>query len=477
MPDPDPAAHPPGEAPLPSLIGRGPELVALESLLAGAARGEGRMVTLEGEAGIGKTLLLETTLAQAHARGFRCFVGAAEELERHRPFGVMAESLGIGRRVPVRRGGGAAELSLEGEDTRRGEIARLLAGEGPSRGTSLLAAAPEAEFRIVDALIDFVEHLCDAGPVVVALDDLQWADPSTLLALNRLGREISRLPAVLMATMRPLPRSTDLHTLLEGLWGRGALRLTLGKLSDAAMADLLTSLIGARPGERLLSQLARAGGNPFFAKELLSSLQREGAISRVDGVAEVADTHLPSSLTDTILQRLSFLSEDALEVLQVASILGSSFSVADLASAVGSSVATLAPILASAVRAGILGDDGPLLSFCHDLIRQALYLSLSPALRAWLHLAAAHVLAEAGRSHEEVAEHVVRGAARGDHAAAEWLSTAAGQAAGRSPAVAAELLQRALDVAPAQAAYRAGGRAVWRYLSEFCRAHAVPSDQ
>ncbi|GAC1369039.1 MAG: LuxR family transcriptional regulator [Actinomycetota bacterium] len=239
---------------------------------------------------------------------------------------------------------------------------------------------------------------------------------------------------------------------------RGALRLSLGTLDDEAVAELVETLIGARPGDRLLGQVARAGGNPFFTTELVASLQRAGAITLVNDVAEVAVNALTPTLTNTILQRLSFLSEEALETLQVASILGSSFSVADLASAVGTRAPTLAPILSAAVRAGILGDDYPLLSFRHDLIREALYQSVQPALRAWWHLAAAQVLAD-GRSHEELAEHVIRGASPGDLGAVEWLRTAAQQAAGRSPVAAAILLQRALDLAPATTPHRDQARA------------------
>src|SRR5438128_1758933 len=400
------------------------------------------MVVLEGEAGIGKTFLLEEALDRAEALGFRCFIGGAEELEQHRPFGAISESLRIGRR------GRGSSVAHPGENERLARIAGLLAGDAGAAGNALLPGAPEAQFRIVDALIDFVEHLCSGGPVVVALEDLQWSDPSTLLALNRLGREIPRLPAVLIATLRPLPRSADLQVLLEGLAARGAVQLTLGRLDEEAVATLVETLLGARPGAGLLGQVARAGGNPFYVTELVASLQREGAVTMVDDVAEVTEVALPSSLSSTILQRLSFLSEEALETLQVASILGSSFSMANLAVAVGKHAPALTPILASAFRAGILGVDGRLLVFRDDLIRDVLYQSIPAAVRDWLHLAAAHFLAEAGRPYEELAEHVVRGAAPGDVHAIEWLWTAARQAAPRSPAVAVELLERALELVP-----------------------------
>jgi len=488
------------------IVGRSTELGGILQILAHASNGQGGMVLLQGEAGIGKTFLLEAALRQAEDLGFRCFCGAAEELERHRPFGAISESLGIGRRGRSRAGspshgkhrarkgapqaspspvagspsngdarrepdaGEPLEMTMAAEALRRDEIAGLLAGDTGTAASAILPGAPEAEFRIVDALIDFVEHLCSTGPVVLALEDLQWSDPSTLLALNRLGREIPKLRAVLIATLRPLPRSADLQALLEGLAARGAVQLGLERLDEEAVATLVETLLHAKPGAGLLGQVARAGGNPFFATELVASLQREQAIAIMDDVAEIAPVRpassngaengappgsgpgsgaaLPPSLSSTILQRLSFLSEEALETLQVASILGSSFSVADLAVAVGKRAAALTPILAAAVRAGILGEDGRLLAFRHDLIRDVLYQSMPAAIRDWLHLAAAHFLAEGGRGHDEIAEHVVRGAAPGDVHAVEWLRTAARQAAPRSPAVAVELLGRALELAP-----------------------------
>jgi DNA-binding CsgD family transcriptional regulator len=465
-----------------ALVGRAAELDELMATLDRAAGGAGRLAFVEGEAGIGKTVLLEEALVGAEAMGFRCFAGSAEELECHRPFGAIAESLGIGRR------GRVPDVTFPGEEERRLELAGMLAGDitetrllaaditetrppaaepsekagkgdGPARteqgpGTTVLPGGAEAEFRIVDALVDFVEQLSAAGPVMVALEDLQWSDPSTVLALNRLGREISKLPVVLIATLRPVPRGADLQALLDGLTARGALRLFLHRLDEASVAELVEGMVGMPPGPGLLGELSRAGGNPFFATELVASLQRQGALTELEGRAEVGSVPLPPSLTSAIMQRLTFLSEEALETLQVASILGSSFSVADLAAATGRRVPALTPILTASVRAGILGEDGSNLAFRHDLIRDALYQEMPAALRGWWHLAVARVLTDSGRTADELAEHIVRGAPPGDLLAVEWLRTAARQAETRSPTVAAELLQRFLERAPATDPHR-----------------------
>ena len=427
------------------LVGRVDELSELLSVVQRASGG-GQIVTLEGEAGIGKTSLLQELLDRAARQGFRAFAGGADELERHRPFGAISECLGLGRR------GQPANGLLSGEEERRARIAQLLSGAPAGAGAMappVLPEAPDVQFRIVDALADLVEHLCAAGPIILAIEDLQWADPSSLLALARLAREIPALPVALVCTRRPQPRSVHLAAFLGDLRTVGAHAFSLDRLDGDAVA----ALVGARPGPGLLAHIARAGGNPFFATELVASLQREGAIRYDGGEAEVAagPGAVPASLTTTIRRRLSFLPDRAMQMLQVASVLGSSFAVADLAAVLERPPADLAPELGAAVAAGVLREQGRTFTFGHDLIREALYSGMPGALRHALHLSAARALAEVGLPPEEVAEHVVRGAAPGDLAAVAWLRSAAQQAATRSPGIAAELCQRALEIALAGA--------------------------
>src|SRR3989440_5235954 len=129
---PPPHAVPAATPPRRPVVGRGAELSELTAALDRAAGFAGGLVFIEGEAGIGKTFLLEETLARARDLGFRCFAGSAEELECHRPFGAIAESLGIGRRG---RGPG---VTLPGEEELRIQLSRMLAGD--IEETRLLAA-------------------------------------------------------------------------------------------------------------------------------------------------------------------------------------------------------------------------------------------------------------------------------------------------------------------------------------------------
>jgi predicted ATPase len=217
----------------------------LAGALQAAAGGTGRSFLVEGEAGIGKTSLLEAALEAAGRLGLQVFWAAAEELERRRPFGAILDCLGIDRTAT---------------DPRRAEIARVLEEAQSPTGWEPLAAAAHGEFRVVEAILTLVEELSVQRPLAVAIDDLQWADPSTLLVLHGLGRSIHRLPVLLVGACRPLPRPPDLERLMASLTAHGARRLVLGPLDEQAVAALVDTLVTARPGPRLLRQVAGAGG-------------------------------------------------------------------------------------------------------------------------------------------------------------------------------------------------------------------------
>jgi predicted ATPase len=421
-----------GTDPERGLVGRSAELGQLRSAVRQVVDGIGQAVLVTGEAGIGKTRLVAEGLDGAGRLGVQVFRGAAEELERRRPFGAVADCLGIGGSPP---------------DSRRAAIARLLAEDPGGIDGDWLGDTPQAEFRVVEAVIALVEELSAHSPVMLAVEDLQWADPSTLLVLQRLGRRVGQLPVLLVCTARPVPRSQELEGCLQLLRASGAAELLLGPLDGAATTRLVEQLVGAPPGSGLLAQVAGAGGNPLFVTELVGALQRDGSIALgSDGTAELTRVGIPPSLPLLILHRLSFLAPATLELLRVASVLGASFAVADLSAVVGRPTAVLLAALEEAIAAGILESRDQLLGFRHDLIWEALYQDLPAPLRRGLHRDAGRALAAAGAPPEQVAEQLVRGASPGDRQAVAWLQRAARAAAPRAPAVAVDLLQRALEL-------------------------------
>jgi DNA-binding CsgD family transcriptional regulator len=409
-------------------------MAVLGEALDRVASGHAAVVLIEGEAGIGKTRLLDEALEDARGRGMQVVVGRAEELERTRPFGLVAEAFGCVRSAP---------------DPRRMAIAEMLAGGGGDQGPITVTSDPGLQFRVIDALADLAEELALSGPLVIGADDLQWADPSSLVTLAALSRRLAYLPAMLIGCLRPWPRRPELDRLSGALAAAGARHLILRGLADDAVSDLVAEVVAAAPGPGLLARMADAAGNPLFVTELLGALIQEGAVETAGGRAEAAEVPLPPTLRLTILRRISFLPEDTLLALRAASVLGSGFSLTDLATVTGRSSLGLSVALEKAIRASALEDDGVRLRFRHDLIRGSIYEDLPASMRRALHREAGLRLAEAGAPALQVAEHLARAATSGDAETIAWLGRAARDAAARSPDIAADLLARAVGLMPA----------------------------
>jgi hypothetical protein len=216
---------------------------------------------------------------------FRVILGRSDEVERSRPFGSLVEALD----------------RCVGTEPRTAEIGRLLRGDGEVGRPIEPARDPGLQFRIVDCIVDLVEQLALDGPVALALDDVQWADPSTLLTLRFLARRLADLPLALVLTARPLPREPDLAELLDGMSRSGATQFTLGPLAADAVTRLVADLVSAEPSAALLDRADGAAGNPRFVIELVTALGAEGAIETVDGRAELRSASQRASLRRTIL--------------------------------------------------------------------------------------------------------------------------------------------------------------------------------
>jgi DNA-binding CsgD family transcriptional regulator len=421
-----------GTARAAQLRGREAEIAALGEALDRAASGRSAMVLLEGEAGIGKSRLLAAAVDGAQYRGMQVAVGRAEELEQARPFGLIASAL---------------ECVPSSLDPRRAAIAGLLAMHGSGdRRPITVTSDPGLQFRVLDAFVDLTEQLALSGPLLIGVDDLQWADPSSLLTLGTLIRRLAYLPVTLIGCVRPSPRRPELARLYGMLLDAGARQISLDGLDAAAVSALVAESVDAEPGPGLVAEVAGAAGNPLFITELLSALIQDDTIQITDGRAEVTKATLPPTLRLTILRRISFLPERTLAGLRGASILGSSFTVTDLSVTMGQPAADLSLALSDGLVAGVLDADGLRLRFRHDVIREAIYEDLPLSVRRGLHREAGQRLAGAGRPALQVAEQLARGAEPGDAEAIAWLTQAAREFAARSPAAAADLLHRAIGL-------------------------------
>lgn len=416
----------------PEIVGRDEEFGRLIGLLNRAPTERAQFLLIEGEAGIGKSTLVDAFAEEAGQRGYRLLRARADDLTRRQSFALIGGCLGANWLLPP-------PTWPDGDPT-----VRSLADRG--------AAWTRVELQASEETIAVVETLCASSPVAVVLDDLHWSDAASLFVLRTLIRHVASLPLVLLGTMRPVPRSEELAGLVADFGPRQ--RLALGPLDDAAVVALSRSSTGSAPGPRLQQQLALAGGNPLFVLEMLDTLDVDGSLRQVAGppgsgpIAEVERVETPPSLAMMLLHHLSFLPAETLWLLRVASILGVGFRPAHLAALTGRNMAELMAPLAEASTAGLLHDVGEELRFRHELVREALYGDLPLGVRSELHRDAARALAERGAAPSLVAEHLMRGAEPGDEAAARTLGEAARRIAVEAPATATDLLEQAIAIAP-----------------------------
>lgn len=301
-----------------------------------------------------------------------------------------------------------------------------------------------------ELLLALVDRTCESRPVLLVLDDMQWADQASLLVWHRLGRSVEQLPLLLVGAYRPVPRRAELDQLRRGLSGRGGTTRVLGPLAPQESLRLVAARAGGQSCGPELTHLAeRAAGNPGYLTELVDALAREGGIRVTGGVAELAGRAVggraPASLAAAIADRLDFLSEQATATLRSAALLGTEFAVHDLAVVLRRPASELIAVLEEAVGAGVITEAGASLAFRYPLIRQALYEGTPQAVRTALHHEAARALSEAGAPTVQVAEQLLPAADTVDEWVLGWLADVAPTLTHRAPQTAIELLRRAID--------------------------------
>jgi DNA-binding CsgD family transcriptional regulator/tetratricopeptide (TPR) repeat protein len=408
-----------------AMVGREDELRRLDGLVRQVAQGRAGLVWVQGEAGIGKSALVDAVAARASQAGCSVLRGAGDELEQAFPLRLMADALAVSPRSP---------------DEYRARIARLLCGEanGPGVVDPVLAAG--------ERLLELVDRLCTDRPLVLVTEDLHWADEASLLLWNRLARALNQIPLLLVGTSRPVPCRATVARLRELVGERHGEVVDLGPLDHADVDRIAGTVLDAAPGPRLSGELARAGGNPLYALELLDALMHDGLVEVGDGMAEFTGEPgaTPDSLSVVLGRRLRYPQADTADVLQIAALLGNDFDLSELAVVSGRSAAELSPVVEEAVAAGVVRAAGPRLLFRHELIRQVLVDQLSTATRAGLHSDFARALAAAGLGVEVVARHVLAGPEAADHWVLRWLAEVPEPMLYAAPQVAAELLTRAM---------------------------------
>ena len=286
------------------------------------------------------------------------------------------------------------------------------------------------------------------GPLLISLDDLQWADSGTAAALLALPVRLADLPVAWVLAFRPDQGSAQVLSAIEHLDDSGAERIVLGPLDDDAVAQVAEDVMDAEPDDALLDLVKGAHGSPFVLTELLSGLRDEDLIRVVAGRAELVEARLPRRVAFTMRERLRSVSAPAREAATVAASLGRRFSFTDLANMLDRPPATLLGPVEELIDSGMLVESGDRLAFRHDVTREAVRESVPVSARRALDRQAADVLLAAGAAPVEVAAQIAASAEPGDEQAISILLRAGEALATTDPGAGADLSRRALELAP-----------------------------
>jgi DNA-binding CsgD family transcriptional regulator len=399
------------------LRGRDAELGLLRKHLIRLANGAGSSWLIEGGQGLGKTSLIEHAMSLARSGGVDICHCVAET------------------------GDAAVELAVL--------MAALFEGNEPLLDRSAVRythASGEQRYWILQDIQTLLEHAARSRPILICLDDLQWADSGTLAAIRSLPARLACLPIGWVMAYRPADPGSDLGRATAELFRNGAAKTVLGRLDRTAVAAVAADVLGAVPGDSLLDLAQGARGNPFYLMELLSGLREEGLVSLDAGQAGLVERRLPLRTREGLRRRLARTSPAAREVAAIAGSMGRRFTVTQLAAVLDVPASSLLEPVQELIASELLADAGDNLGFTHDLNREAVRASQAPwAVRA-LDRQVASALLAVGALPGEVAVQLASSAVPGDADAVSMLMKACDALGGTDPGQAADLALRALDL-------------------------------
>jgi DNA-binding CsgD family transcriptional regulator len=417
----------------PPLLDRTPELSAIDAALSSAVSGKGSTLLVEGEAGIGKTRLLLEARKRAADAGMTVLSARAAEFEGGYAWGVVRQLFD-----PL--------LRTEGGRLLRGDAAAL-AGPALSHGST---PGVEDAFSILHGLYWLTVDITQRAPLLLAVDDLHWADQPSLNFISHLARRLDGLPLLLALTVRE-PRSATVQerTATASLAAEaGVTELRPAALGAAACAELVRAGLGDDPAPAFLQACREAtGGNPLLVNALLASLAAEGVRGRGDDVPRLLQL-APDTVSRSVLLQLGRMAPSALAAARAVAVLGTAATTGRVARLAGLDEDVCAEAV-GALMAERLVEGDRALRFVHPLVRSAVYQELAPPLRQRWHQRAARMLDGEGARAEEVAVHLLAADASGDEWVVDRLRKAAEDAWHRGAADVATLcLERALAEPP-----------------------------
>jgi len=382
----------------PTLVGRVAELAELTAALADAQRGRGRAMLVAGEAGIGKTRLVNELAGRARDDGATVLIGRCfGVVDTPAPYLPLLDALrtrpgveGPGVEGPGVEGPGLDPPGLDppGLDP-PGDLLRAAAESGPS---------PDARARIFEGLGRALDAMAEPGPLLLVVEDLHWADVSTLDFVGYLSRGIHDRRMALVATYRDdelTPGDPLFRLVVELVRARDAEVLELPPLSRQEARHLVEISARGGPTSDLIDAVVeRAGGNPFFAEELLAAAERDEA-------------ELPRLLRDALLQRVARIGADGRSVLRLAAAIGRDAPYGLLSELTPLPQPRLDDALREAVDHGVLVPDHEAATyrFRHALLAEAVYGTILPGEAQRLHQRLALALTDHDGLDAELARH------------------------------------------------------------------------
>jgi predicted ATPase len=431
-----------------AFAGREAERGAVRAIIDGALIGQGSLVMLGGGPGVGKSRLAMEMTEYASRLGFKCLVGHCYERDEPYPYLPFVEIIESGL---------VQAASLDDFRHRLGENAAELAQLAPSLRRvfpdipePLALPAAEKRFYLFQSLSEALARSARTRSYLLILEDLHWADESTLALLSHLASRIVQLPFVIIGTYRDgYPDSSPaLVRTLEELIRLGIRPLKLHGLAKDAVAQMLNALSRQQAPENLVSLIFdRSQGNPFFVEELYRHLNEEGRLFNADGRFRaditINEIEVPENVRLVVGRRLERLDENQKRVLAAAAVIGRSFSFQLLAEISQIDVDELFTVVEKAQQMGIIipsaeGPERPF-TFGHELVRQTLLAGIAVPRQQRLHASVVDAIERldpdaTDERAGDIADHLLKAGSSADQRRLVHYLTLAGKGALRAAA-------------------------------------------
>ena len=423
------------------LLERDAELAVLAAALDDARAGEGRLVVVEGSAGIGKSRLLAEVRALAAAAGMQILRSRAGEHESEFAFGIVRQLF--------------EPLLLSASDEQRADHLSGAAALVEPLFTSIPAPGQhvqeDSQFAIRHGLYWLAANIAYATPTCLIVDDLHWADLESVRWLGFLARRLDGLPLALVVASRPAEPG-GATALLDELRGDPAASIVRpAPLALGSVLELTRARFDLEPADAFGAAVALAtGGNPLYVTAVLDTVAREGVEPTAEQAKHVLELG-PRAVARTVSGHLARLPPDAVAIAEAGAVLGDGSELRHVASLAGVELVVAGQEAARLVSVDLLRDADPI-EFFHPVVRSAVFERIDPGTRDALHRRAAEILSATNAPAERVAGHLLQLKPAGDADVVRALRSAAARAlASGAYATSVEYLRRALAEPPADA--------------------------